>query len=455
LIPIRSSDSAQERRVRALVTDWFSRLTPRNQIDLQTPNVCFNSFDAMMRADIYGFDFAKLRRVEERARGLSRTSFLQHFFATATKAERALAPQEKWYRILDCFLEGIRHSPVGQPMYPDKTMVTDPLLLLLLGDGRCGQAARVIADLALVNGYEARLVQLAAHMVAEVKWDGHWHWIDADAGFPVAMLRELFPELPSTYELSTTPYKLDRLPARGWTWGTRYLRTLDGHVMAKPSWYPGTLLISSTYFGDSLWQNKFSGDPATPRKGVTYLYKEGTREEWEKDRYWGWQAVQSEEGPMEAIPVEYAVEVPHVSAPPIIYAQAGLVAIPVRFLPAFIPRCDAHQVFACAPDCAGFTYEIRVSSQSRGWDYDFRNYKKMPQSGPGDLARVQQVNAYPDGSLGTEIQLQYAGDVYLEVMAEHGTYKARGTFAWPSSEAYVRVIPANFKPWRDPPAASA
>ena len=106
MIPIRSSDSAQERRVRALVTDWFSRLTPRNQIDLQTPNVCFNSFDAMMRADIYGFDFAKLRRVEERARGLSRTSFLQHFFATATKAERALAPQEKWYRILDCFLEG-------------------------------------------------------------------------------------------------------------------------------------------------------------------------------------------------------------------------------------------------------------------------------------------------------------------------------------------------------------
>jgi hypothetical protein len=55
--------------------------------------------------------------------------------------------------------------------------------------------------------------------------------------------------------------------------------------MAKPSWYPGTLLISSTYFGDSLWQNKFSGDPATPRKGVTYLYKEGTREEWGKDRY--------------------------------------------------------------------------------------------------------------------------------------------------------------------------
>jgi hypothetical protein len=40
-------------------------------------------------------------------------------------------------------------------------------------------------------------------------------------------------------------------------------------------------------------------------------------------------------------------------------------------------------------------------------------------------------------------------------MAEHGTYKARGTFAWPSSEAYVRVIPANFKPWRDLPAASA
>jgi hypothetical protein len=122
--------------------------------------VGFHSFDAMMRADIYGFDFAKLRSVEARARGLSRTSFLQHFFATATKAERALAPQEQWYRILDCFLEGIRHAPVGQPMYPDKTMVTDPLLLLLLGDGRCGQAARVIADLALVNGYEARLVQL-------------------------------------------------------------------------------------------------------------------------------------------------------------------------------------------------------------------------------------------------------------------------------------------------------
>ena len=79
----------------------------------------------------------------------------------------------------------------------------------------------------------------------------------------------------------------------------------------------------------------------------------------------------------------------------------------------------------------------------------------MPHAGLGDLARVHQVNAYPDGSLGTEIHLQYAGDVYLEVIAEHSTYKARGTFAWPSAEAYVRVIPSNFTPWREPPAASA
>ena len=76
-----------------------------------------------------------------------------------------------------------------------------------------------------------------------------------------------------------------------------------------------------------LWQNQFSGDPATPRQGMTYLYKEGTSEAWDKDRYWGWQAVHAEEGPRAAIPVEYAVEVPHVSAPPLLYAKDGRVAI--------------------------------------------------------------------------------------------------------------------------------
>ena len=46
-----------------------------------------------------------------------------------------------------------------QAMYPDKQMVCDPLLLQELQEMRCGQVARLTADLYRTAGYDVRLVQ--------------------------------------------------------------------------------------------------------------------------------------------------------------------------------------------------------------------------------------------------------------------------------------------------------
>lgn len=60
-------------------------------------------------------------------------------------------------------------------------MVTDAMELLLLHEGRCGQQAAVVVQLAQVGGLRSRLVQVNHHRVAEVYVDGKWCLADPDA----------------------------------------------------------------------------------------------------------------------------------------------------------------------------------------------------------------------------------------------------------------------------------
>ena len=66
-------------------------------------------------------------------------------------------------------------------MHPDKSIVKDPLVLLELGEMRCGHVAGLAVDLFDAMGYEGRLVQLSCHVIAEIKYDGRWHYFDLRA----------------------------------------------------------------------------------------------------------------------------------------------------------------------------------------------------------------------------------------------------------------------------------
>jgi hypothetical protein len=343
-------------------------------------------------------------------------------------------------------------------MYANKTMITHPIVLLLLGEGRCGHVARLIVDIGLANNYEARLVQLAAHLVAEIKWDGIWHFIDANADFPIESLKTVFPDLPSIKTLSQTPYILDNLAARGWMWGGGVAkRTIENLRIPDITWYPGYLLTSSIYFAHEILSNRYSGDPGNPRK-ISFFRKRGGFADWGNDKYYGWNNLVLEEQltGIDHIPVEFHPQKVLISAPTIIYETGETIHIPVRFLAGGRIETHGDDVFRVQYGRSEIKYEIRVSSKSRGWDYDYRNYHFMPVSGLGDLAVTNLLRKYEGGVLGADVKidahfikhLKRETNVFIEVVPRVDTLERRGYFAWPSNEIALEIYPINtYKKW--------
>lgn len=56
----------------------------------------------------------------------------------------------------------------------------DPLHLFEVGAMDCQKTSRLVAGIYSAAGYESRFVDMYGHMVAEVKYDGGWHYADAD-----------------------------------------------------------------------------------------------------------------------------------------------------------------------------------------------------------------------------------------------------------------------------------
>ncbi len=436
---------------RAALTSWVETIvrqaTPENELAASRwlPAKRYSTYEEMMSLNTYEYDFARLEAVEASLSGYDRASALRQLFQRITRGQHSDC--DKWYATMDFLRLAMRHTTIGQPMHRDGSMVCDPLTLLSLGEGRCGHMARVVVDLALANGYQARLVQLACHLVAEVRWGGRWHSIDVDADFPPAQVRTVLRGLPSVEELANDPYLLDRLPACGWRFGSALCRTEHGQRLVEPNWYPGTLLTSSMYFGAEILQNRFSGDVSVPRKGLIYCCKTGTPQQWQRDRDYGWGACTSETAEIRAVPVEYATNPLMVLAPSIVYRKNGVSRIAVRFLPASRTIGGKENVFDCTADTSGFDYEVRVSTQSRGWDDNFRNYEYMPRSNDGKVAVLHAVRRYEGGMLGVDLESKETGDLFIEVLARQKALAQRKTFTWPSNEACVHVVPESRPAW--------
>src|SRR5262249_44163144 len=123
---------------------------------------------------VFDYDFICLERVEQRLKYVDRHTVLQAIFARVTQGARS--HKDKHLRILQFLHKASYHNPIIQPMYSDGTMVHDPLVLLELSEMRCGHVARVAVDLFSAGGYKGRLVQLGGHVIAEVQYDGKWHY---------------------------------------------------------------------------------------------------------------------------------------------------------------------------------------------------------------------------------------------------------------------------------------
>lgn len=187
----------------------------------------------------FHYDFARLAATEKRLRGVDRRTALQAIFArltfgTKTNHERHLA-------ILKFLHQSSFHNLI-QPMRPNGQQVSDPLVLLELGEMRCGQVNRVAVDLFQSVGYRARLVQVAFHVLAEIWYDDGWHYFDGDIFGNGECVVLADGRIPSMNELSGCPERLDALTSY---WEPDHTNA----IRSEGTWYP-----SYFYFGANAYR---------------------------------------------------------------------------------------------------------------------------------------------------------------------------------------------------------
>ncbi len=429
---------------------FVEKIIDRNSLDHElTSRLIKSDVRDIFALNIFAYDFEAIGRAEAAAQRIDAQLALKKLFKQITYGINEGDHRGRWLAVQKFVSLAVRHPPLTQPMYEDKTMVTHPIVLLLLGEARCGHVARLIVDIALANGYEARLVQLAAHLVAEVKYQNKWHWIDADADFPESVI-EGFLDIPSVEDLSHSPYLLDNLPARGWQWSRRDQRTTENVSLPLATYYPAELRTSSIYFGDEIFKNHFSGDVRSPRKGLQYYYKVGNPSDWQKDIYYGWNNLRMEEIDIGRVKVEFHPSKPNVLVDSIVYPAKDVAVVRIRFFPVTMPLLVLSGGDLYAQAKLINSYEVRVSKKSRGWNYDYRNYAYMPKRGDGDVLVTRNIQNYGD-SLGVDVEVQAdPHEIFIEVIPLiDNSFTNQQVFTWPSNELSVQIYPVKIKRFED------
>ena len=145
------------------------------------------------------YDFHKLRLVERVLAHVDRERALKAILAAVTAG--AETDQARHLRLLR-FLQKSHYHGYFSPVYPHGACVTDPLVLLELGDMWCADVARVAIDLWGSAGKPGRLVQLGGHQIAELHYGGRWHYFDAAIFDGGAAVFDDEGNIPSIVELS-------------------------------------------------------------------------------------------------------------------------------------------------------------------------------------------------------------------------------------------------------------
>lgn len=288
---------------------------------------------------VYDYDFPSLERVEDGLRGVERRRALAEIWRRLTL--RAESDHERFLGVLEWLQQASFHSEWLQPMYPDQTMVTDPLVLMELGEMRCGHVARLAVDLFEAGGMPGRLVQLGGHVIAEVWYGEDWHYVDADLFGHGEVVIGADGEVPSVAELSRDPNALDAMAA--------HAELLYGGLPVGTTPYVSYFYFSSeAYAPDTVVRyRKASSDPSD-------------------DRWYGWDEYRVEpdtERRLHPFQPFWEPGVPSWSQvllerrPPPAGEEGGSCLAELRWDPA--PDED--------DDVVG--YQVFVSARSRGWAY--------------------------------------------------------------------------------------
>ena len=301
--------------------------------------------------DQVDYDFDHLESIEASLRQVDRPTALRHVFSAVTRT--ASSETERHLLVLAFLQHAIQHGLL-QPLHRDRTAVFDPLVLLELGEGACGHYARVAADLYEAAGYPSRLVQCGGHVLAEVRYDGGWHYLDADLFGNGDSVRLPDGSIPSFAALQRTPYAIDALPA--W-WKPDH----KNRLRKDPTEYP-----SAYYFGRSTY--------TTPP--LLYIKHTGLTSA-QRAAFNGWNHYDTVVDPERTLQ-----DIPRMRAP----GAPVLNAVAVRRAGGRL-NVDLGWSPSVDPDHLLTHYTVHVSRSSRGWGYDGASL-------PAAVARYQ---SHPEG----------------------------------------------------------
>lgn len=357
----------------------------------------------------YHYDFAKLAAAQDRLRGVHRRTALKALFDRVTAG--ADTPTDRHRAVLRFLHKAAFHNLI-QPATPTGQPVLDPLVLLELGEMRCGHVNRVAVDLFRSAGMPARLVQAAYHILAEVWYDGGWHYFDGDifGNGETAVLPD--GRIPSMAELSRRPELLDRLTAY---WEPSHQNAVPSGGREYPSWY---------YFAAPA----YAACGASP----VSIEKVATAEQEDRSRLYGWEHYASIPESDRRLTAE--TEPRRTPGPPVLTE--------VRW-----DRDGQQLTLAWAAAKRAVGYRVFVGRSSRGWNYDgpslppelmrFKSghwtwrpemYEPRYRLPPADLAFVDTTD------LGMCVRLPADGPAYVTVMPYDAYGESVGRRLYPVTE---------------------
>lgn len=342
----------------------------------------------------YDYPFEYLNNVTDRLRSVDRRQALKSIFEKVTAG--AATNLERHLAVLKFLQKSSFHNYI-QPMYEDKQAVFDPLVLLELGEMRCGAVARLGVDLFEAAGYKGRLVQAHSHVSAEIYYDGSWHFFEADlSGGPPVLLNG---QLPSLEELARTPYIVDRVPSRF----ELFVGPIPDYNFLHEGKYRSYYLFSKEALG-------------TIKEA--YYYKVASESEVSGSKWYGWNyyKIDSNRWPLTSMKPKYEPSAPIFKSVKMLRGNALV---------------SWHKVNDVDDDFLG--YRVFISSHSRGWNYKNKSlskeiekyvlsgwkpemYDNMYKEPPSDIGMF----AISENSI--QVQLTKGQSIFLTVMAfdKHG-----------------------------------
>ena len=355
--------------------------------------------------------------LQARYRGVDRVAVLREIFARLTAGAASETDKER------AVLGFVQHLSVHDFASPFMAMpIFDPLILFDVHAMDCQKDSRMIADMYAAAGYQSRVVDFYGHAVAEVSYDGGWHYADADmfGGGEVVTMPD--GHIPSVAELSRQPGLLDRIPVYLENDVVASYPGSSGKNGAAMVWsYPSYSYFSAEYFAKNPGYPAYLSRSAFPASAP------------DPDLMFGWNdPLTLVRTPASDITLTSIPSRPSPEPPTIQSVSTGPGEIRLTVAPS-----------GAAPVSG---YRVLVGTTSRGWDYGTFNGSeaaKASWANPAGWTPVmyEQLFAMPPSDVASAqgagptiiVPRLAAGSYFVSVMALDRYGQEIGRQLWPAS----------------------